>query len=118
MPHRQADSQTDLQSTRQPDRRTDRRMDKQKDRQPTPDDTQLFISFSSAYFPPQSQLLSAVVNQISQWMSMDIIIIINQGTNARRCPMPFSLFDAIFVSPKQRGIVLVLMHNTSLLYCP
>src|SRR6218665_730104 len=32
-----------------------------------------------------------------------IIIIINQGTNARRCPMPFSLFDAIFVSPKQRG---------------
>jgi len=27
-----------------------------------------------------------------------IIIIINQGTNARRrrCPMPFSLFDAIF----------------------
>src|SRR6218665_3337274 len=47
-----------------------------------------------------------------------IIIIINQGTNARRCPMPFSLFDAIFVSPKQRGIVLVLMHHTSLLYCP
>src|SRR6218665_2556924 len=47
-----------------------------------------------------------------------IIIIINQGTNARRCPMPFSLFDAIFVYPKQRGIVLVLMHHTSLLYCP
>ena len=32
-----------------------------------------------------------------------IIIIINQGTNARRCPMPFSLFDAIFVSPKKGG---------------
>src|SRR6218665_3564902 len=47
-----------------------------------------------------------------------IIVIINQGTNACRCPMPFSLFDAIFVSPKQRGIVLVLMHQTSLLYCP
>ena len=45
-------------------------------------------------------------------------IIINQGTNARRCPMPFSLVDAIFVPPKQRGIVLVLMHHTILLYCP
>ena len=51
-------------------------------------------------------------------MYVYIIIIINQGTNARRCLMPFSLFDAIFVSPKQRGIVLVLMHHTSLLYCP
>ena len=29
---------------------------------------------------------------------MFIIIIINQGTSARRCPLPFSLFDAIFVS--------------------
>ena len=44
-----------------------------------------------------------------------IIIIINQGTNVRRCPMPLSLFDAIFVSPKQRGIILVLMPHTILL---
>ena len=47
-----------------------------------------------------------------------ITIINNQGTNARRCPMPLSLFDAIFDFPKQRGIVLVLMRHTSLLYCP
>jgi len=48
----------------------------------------------------------------------EFIIIINQGTDARRCPMPFLLFDVIFVSPKQHGIVLVLMHHAILLYCP
>src|SRR6218665_3358050 len=41
---------------------------------------------------------------------------VNQGTNARRCPMPFSLFYSIFVFLKQRGIVLVLMRHT-ILFC-
>src|SRR6218665_3056644 len=75
---------------------------------------------------PEENVLDAIymVSQLwmyncpVRWYTVIIIIIINQRTNARRCPMPFSLFDAIFVSPKQRGIVLVLMHHTSLLYCP
>src|SRR6218665_3414619 len=49
-----------------------------------------------------------------------IIIIINQGTNARRCPMPFSLFDAIFVITLLYAIssCLYLLHLMELLlYC-
>src|SRR6218665_3873798 len=36
-----------------------------------------------------------------------IIIIINQGTNARRCPMPFSLFDACIDAPHQSVILSI-----------